>query len=192
MESPESNPPFVSRAGQKLDAAMETFGVDATGLICADLGSHTGGFVECLLRRGAAKVYAVERGRGVLHWRLRQDQRVRVQEGCNALHWRPPSPVDLVTMDLGWTPQRLAIPSALVMLRTGGRIISLIKPQYEATKTQLRGGVVIPEALDEIAETVRGQLAALAVAVTGWITSPIRGTGGNTEYLALLAPAPNA
>jgi 23S rRNA (cytidine1920-2'-O)/16S rRNA (cytidine1409-2'-O)-methyltransferase len=182
-------PPFVSRAGRKLDAALDAFDLDVGGWVCADLGSHTGGFVDCLLRRGAAKVYAVERGTRVLHWRLRTDPRVVVQEGCNALHWRPPAPVDLVTIDLGWTPQRLAVKAALQMCGPEGRVISLVKPQYEARADQRRGGVVTPESLAEVVADVRRQLGELGVHVAGWMASPLRGTGGNVEHLALLAPA---
>ena len=189
MSEPDASPPFVSRAGAKLDAAIEAFGIEVGGLICADLGSHTGGFVDCLLRRGAKRIYAVERGRGVLHWRLRQDPRVVVCEGCSALHFRPPAPVELVTIDLGWTPQRLAVPAALEMLAPAGRIVSLIKPQYESDPTQRRGGVVTAEALEAVLEAVRGQLATLDVRVEGWMRSPIRGSGGNVEALALLRAA---
>lgn len=186
MSDAPDSPPFVSRAGGKLDAAVVAFGVEVAGRTCADLGSHTGGFVDCLLRRGAERVYAVEAGKGVLHWRLRNDPRVVVCEGCNALHWRPPAPVDLVSVDLGWTPQRLAIPAALGMIRPGGLVITLVKPQYEAEAAQRRGGLVRPEAIAAVLDAVRGQLARLHVTIEGWMESPIRGTKGNVEYLAQL------
>src|SRR4051812_11330036 len=97
---------FISRAGQKLDHALTAFGVGVGGLVCADLGSNTGGFVDCLLQRGASRVYAVDTGYGVLDWKLRKDPRVVVMERTNAMHVRLPEPVDLVTIDVAWTRQR--------------------------------------------------------------------------------------
>src|SRR5438046_1543242 len=103
---------FASRAGQKLNHALDVFVIDVTGLICADLGSNVGGFVDCLLQRGAAKVYAVEKGYGVLEWRLRKDPRVVVMERVNAMHVKLPEAVDLVTIDVAWTRQRNILPAA--------------------------------------------------------------------------------
>src|SRR5678809_598758 len=98
--------PFVSRAGLKLEHALHHFGIDAQGFTCADLGSNTGGFVDCLLQRGAAKVYAVDTGYGVLEWKLRKDPRVVVMERTNAMHVVLPEPVEVVTIDVAWTKQR--------------------------------------------------------------------------------------
>ena len=103
---------YVSRGGHKLAAALGAFQIDARGLVCTDLGSHVGGFVDCLLQHGAARVYAVEPGYGVLDYRLRQDARVVVCERTNALHYASPEPCDLVTIDVGWTAQRLVLPAA--------------------------------------------------------------------------------
>src|SRR3954453_11299902 len=103
---------FVSRAGQKLEHALNVFGVDVSGLVCADLGSNVGGFVDCLLRHGAAKVYAVEKGYGVLEWKLRRDPRVVVMERANAMHIALPERVALVTIDVAWTRQRHILPAA--------------------------------------------------------------------------------
>ena len=108
--------PFVSRAGLKLEHAMQTFGLDAAGKVCADLGSNTGGFVDCLLRRGAARVYAVDTGYGVLEWKLRNDPRVVVMERTNAMHVVLPEKVQIVTIDVAWTRQQRILPAAARIL----------------------------------------------------------------------------
>src|SRR5438128_543365 len=104
--------PFVSRAGQKLQHALATFDIDVTGKACADLGCSTGGFTDCLLQQGAAKVYAIDTGYGVLDWKLRNDPRVIVMERTNAMHVTLPQPVEIVTIDVAWTKQRHILPSA--------------------------------------------------------------------------------
>src|ERR1700761_4113773 len=128
--------PFVSRAGQKLDHALDAFGVGVAGLACADLGCNVGGFVDCLLQRGAAKVYAVDTGYGVLEWKLRKDPRVVVMERTNAMHVDLPEPVSLVTIDVAWTRQRNILPAAgrILSREPGARVVTLIKPHYEADK----------------------------------------------------------
>jgi 23S rRNA (cytidine1920-2'-O)/16S rRNA (cytidine1409-2'-O)-methyltransferase len=134
-----SSPTFVSRGGLKLHHALTHFQLSVQGLTAADFGCSTGGFTDCLLQRGAAKVYAVDTGYGVLDWKLRNDPRVVVMERTNCLHAAPPSEVvatggvDLIVIDASWTPQRLVIPAALAWLKqsTEARIISLIKPHYE-------------------------------------------------------------
>ena len=177
--------PFASRGGEKLDAALRAFGIVPAGCTCADLGCSTGGFTDCLLRHGAARVFAVDTAYGQLAWKLRQDQRVTVMERTNALHAEPPEMVELVTIDLGWTKQDRAVPAALRWLKPDGRIITLIKPHYEAGK---------PDPTDEeaaqITQRVIAGLPKHGVTVIGQIPSPIRGgKGGNIEYLALLAPS---
>ncbi|TFG88259.1 MAG: TlyA family RNA methyltransferase, partial [Gemmatimonadales bacterium] len=124
---------FVSRAGRKLAAALDAFGLDVAGAICADFGCNVGGFTDCLLRRRAARVYAVDTGYGALAWTLRTSDRVVVMERTNALHCPVPEPVDLVTIDVGWTPQSRIVPAAMRWLKPagGGRIVSLLKPHYE-------------------------------------------------------------
>ena len=123
---------FVSRAGEKLDHAIEEFEIQVEGLACADFGCNVGGFTDCLLKRGASSVIAIETGYGVLEWKLRNDSRVDVRERTNALHAEPPeTPVDLVVIDLAWTPQRLALPAADAWLGPEGRILTLVKPHYE-------------------------------------------------------------
>jgi len=118
---PDRRGKFVSRAGEKLDAALEAFGVDVAGCVCADFGCNVGGFTDCLLRRGAAKVYAVDTGYGALAWRLRKDPRVVVMERTNALYAPIPEPVDLVAVDVAWTPQKVIVPAAMRWLGWGAQ-----------------------------------------------------------------------
>jgi 23S rRNA (cytidine1920-2'-O)/16S rRNA (cytidine1409-2'-O)-methyltransferase len=187
MSAPDC--PYVSRAGLKLAAALDAFGVDVTGAVCCDLGSHTGGFVDCLLQRGAARVHAVDPGYGILDYKLRRDARVVVHERTNALHFACPECCDLVTIDVGWTPQRLILPPAGRCLGLGGRVITLVKPQYEAPKSWLERGVVPAERLAEVLATCRTDVSGLGWQLQGEIESPLRGHGGNTEFLWLLVPA---
>ncbi len=207
--NPET-PTYASRAGQKLHTALETFDLDVSGLICADLGCSTGGFVDCLLQHGAKHVYAVDTAYGELAWKLRQDPRVTVLERSNALHLEPVAVCDLVTVDLGWTPQHLAIPAASRWLapgtvdsqRTGGtgaaaksgggRIISLIKPHYEDTRKAFAGkkkGTLDDDQAGVITERVIQDLEKQGFKTLKTVQSPIRGgKGGNLEVLALLQP----
>ena len=174
---------YVSRAGQKLAHALEIFGIAPAGWVCADLGSSTGGFVDCLVQRGAAKVYAVERGYGVIDYRLRSDSRVVIMERTDALHVQLPEPVRLVTIDVGWTRQRLILPAAKRMLAEDGQIVSLIKPHYEADADRLTGGVLPDGEVESVLEQVRSQLGGLGLRLEGETQSPIRGRAGNLEYL---------
>lgn len=176
---------FASRAGEKLDCALAQFQIAVSDLVCADLGSDRGGFVDCLLQHGAKKVYAVERGYGLLEWNLRNDPRVVVLERTNALHVRLPELVDFISIDVGWTPQKLVIPKALELLRPQGQIVSLLKPQYEVEKKFLRQGKVLPEELPAIVDTVTKTLRELPnCQFVSIIESPLTGkSGGNVEYL---------
>lgn len=199
LQMPSDDPTYVSRAGLKLQAALAAFGVEPAGLTCADLGCSTGGFTDCLLKHGARHVYAVDTAYGELAWTLRQDPRVTVLERSNALHTQPLAPCDLVTVDLGWTPQRLAIPAAGRWLadRADARIITLIKPHYEASDRAMadppRGQARKRGKLDDaqarqVAEQVMQNLEAMGFTSLAQIPSPIRGgKGGNLEVLALLA-----
>lgn len=191
---------FVSRGGLKLQHALDAFRLDPAGLVCADLGCSTGGFTDCLLARGAARVFAVDTAYGQLAWRLRNHPDVTVMERRNALHVEPPEPVDLVVVDLGWTRQDKAVPAALAWLKPSGRIVSLVKPHYEAPRARLRpGGVLEPADAERIALDVRDRLPALGVRVAGWTKSPVLGGAvsgkrkrkgsGNPEWLVLLDPA---
>jgi 23S rRNA (cytidine1920-2'-O)/16S rRNA (cytidine1409-2'-O)-methyltransferase len=178
---------FVSRAGQKLDHALRSFGIDVTGKTCADLGCNTGGFTDCLLQHGAAKIYAVDTGYGVLDWKLRNDPRVVVMERTNAMHVRLDEPMDWVTIDVAWTRQRHILPAAKRLLGNGGQVITLVKPHYEADAAMLRGGVLPADRLDAVLAAVADDVRAAGFTVLQTIPSPIKGAKGNTEALWLLS-----
>lgn len=189
---------FVSRAGAKLEHALEEFKLDVTGLRCADFGCNVGGFTDCLLQRGAKHVTAIDTGYGALAWKLRQDPRVETRERTNALHAEAPAGgVDLVVLDLAWTPQRLAIPAALKWLAPGGRIITLIKPHYELRdeeKAWLDRGFLPHERVPGVVTRVEAEMPALGATVMGSTQSPLvggktskkAGVPGNIEWLTLL------
>lgn len=197
--------PYVSRGGLKLEHALREFAIDANGLVCADLGASTGGFTDCLLRHGAARVYAVDTAYGELAWTLRNDPRVVVMERSNALHTDPAPEigaaggVDLVVLDLGWTRQQFAIPAALRWLGPDGRIISLIKPHYEAGDRSRAGATSVvlaePEA-EAIASRIARQMPEWGARTLAMTKSPVLGGAlsvrkkvkgaGNAEWLALL------
>ena len=190
---------FVSRAGLKLDHALREFGLDVAGLVCADFGCNVGGFTDCLLRRDATKVFAIDTGYGALAWTLRNDPRVVVMERTNALHVQPPleEPVRLVVMDMGWTPQRLCVPAGLKWLRGRGRIVSLVKPHYEveaAEKHLLKRGVLEEHESERIFQRVLEQFETWGARALNSTRSPLLGGAGkgrvhgNAEYLVLLEP----
>ena len=185
-------PAFVSRAGEKLAAALDAFELNVAGSICADFGCNVGGFTDCLLQRAAGKVYAVDTGYGTLAWKLRKCARVVVMERTNALHVELPEPADLVTIDVAWTPQERAIPAALRLLRPGGNVVSLLKPHYELAKLAGRKcfeGLSDQEA-DDVCRTVCRRLAESGWDVRAAMRSVIRGKGGTLEYLLWLSRAP--
>jgi len=179
---------FVGRAGDKLDAALTAFAIDPAGWTCADFGCNVGGFTHCLLTRGAARVYAVDTGYGALAWTLRQDPRVVVMERTNALYADVPEPVDLVAIDVAWTPQKLIVPAARKWLKPGGTIVSLLKPHYELAKLQGKKPRVplTAEQSAEVVQEVSRQLAELGCPVQAVLPSTVIGKGGNTEYLLLI------
>jgi 23S rRNA (cytidine1920-2'-O)/16S rRNA (cytidine1409-2'-O)-methyltransferase len=179
---------FVSRAGQKLHHALVTFQISAAGKTCADLGSNTGGFTDCLLQSGAKKLYAIDTGYGVLDYKLRKNPRVVVMERTNAMHAALPETVDLVTIDVAWTKQKHILPAARTMLAPAGEVVTLIKPHYEADAKLLRRGVLPPEQLDAVLEHVKSDIAAAQFEVVAITTSPIKGAKGNVEMLAHLQP----
>jgi 23S rRNA (cytidine1920-2'-O)/16S rRNA (cytidine1409-2'-O)-methyltransferase len=191
--------PYVSRGGLKLHHALDAFSINPSGLACADLGANVGGFTDCLLQRGATRVYAVDTGYGVLAWKLRNDPRVVVMERTNALHAEAPrgegegTDVRLVAVDLAWTPQRHAIPAALRWLGETGGIVSLIKPHYEVKRDEkalLRKGVLEEGEARRIAERTAAEMGSMGVRVLGFVESPIAGGAGkgnargNREWLA--------
>lgn len=181
--------PWVSRGGLKLVKGLDEFGIDPAGLTAVDVGASTGGFTDVLLARGAARVYAVDVGHGQLAWKLRTDPRVVVLEKTNARHLTTahiPDPLDLVVCDASFIGLELVLPAALALAVPGGRLVALIKPQFEVGKGRVgKGGVVRePELHREVCERVRAWLDGLP----GWRTlgvveSPITGPEGNKEFL---------
>ena len=199
----DSGPRFVSRGGEKLEAALEAFSIDVTGLTCADVGASTGGFTDCLLQRGAARVYAIDVGKGILHWKLRNDRRVVVMEQTNARFVESlPEPVSLVTVDASfislkillpvikqWTPLRLPPFSQKMGGRQEEGIIALIKPQFEAGRKDVaRGDGVIrdPEIHRQVLLDVLSFAQYEGFQPRGLIRSPLLGPKGNTEFLVWL------
>jgi 23S rRNA (cytidine1920-2'-O)/16S rRNA (cytidine1409-2'-O)-methyltransferase len=186
----EHGSPFVSRGGEKLAAALRIFAFDPAGLVCADVGASTGGFTDCLLQNGAAKVYAIDVGKGILHWKLRQDQRVVVMEKTNARFVeRLPESIDLVTIDTSFISLKVLLPVVKDWLATPGQVIALIKPQFEAGRAQAaRGEGVIRD--PAIHRQVLGEILHFAqaqgFALYGLATSPLHGPKGNLEFLAWL------
>jgi 23S rRNA (cytidine1920-2'-O)/16S rRNA (cytidine1409-2'-O)-methyltransferase len=184
---------YVSRGGFKLEGALKGFGLDVSGLRCLDLGASTGGFTDCLLQHGAREVVAVDVGHGQLHWRLRQDQRVRVYEGINArdlscLTDEKVEPFDLAVADVSFISLRLILPPAFDLLGYGGRIVALIKPQFEAGRAEVgKGGIVRDAAVRErVVQSLIEWAKAFPVESAGVIPSPIPGRDGNEEFLWLL------
>ena len=181
---------FVSRGGEKLKEAFQRFSLRVEGRVCADLGASTGGFTDCLLQHGAARVYAVDVGRGQLHWKLRQDPRVIVMDDRNARHLRRadfPEPVRFVAIDVSFISLTKILPAAKDILEPGGEAVTLIKPQFEAGRTEVgRGGVVRDEAVRAaVVERVRAfGSAEVGLEWLGVCPSPIRGPAGNVEFLA--------
>jgi len=183
--------PWVSRGGVKLAAALDAFGVSPAGKRCLDVGASTGGFTHVLLERGAAQVVALDVGRGQLDWRLRQDPRVVVKEGVNARYVAReelPGPFGLITVDVSFISLRLVLPALVALLAERSDIVVLVKPQFEAGRTQVaKGGVVRDPVVREGA--IEGVLAAardLDLECVARIPSPIPGPAGNVEELAHL------
>jgi 23S rRNA (cytidine1920-2'-O)/16S rRNA (cytidine1409-2'-O)-methyltransferase len=188
----DHGPRYVSRGGEKLDAALAAFGLtELGGRVCVDVGASTGGFTDCLLQHGAGKVYAVDVGYGELHWKLRNDPRVVVMERTNARYVTGfPEPVVFVTVDASFISLRILLPVVCEWIKAlGGEVVALIKPQFEAGRAEVsRGDGVIQDleihrrVLREIVEFARGQ----EFAVLGLIRSPLKGPKGNVEFLVHL------
>jgi 23S rRNA (cytidine1920-2'-O)/16S rRNA (cytidine1409-2'-O)-methyltransferase len=183
---------YVSRGGGKLETAIEAFGLDVTGLIALDAGASTGGFTDCLLQHGGARVYAVDVGTAQLHEKLRADPRVVSLEQVNLRHAPAdllPEPVDLVVADLSFISLTLVLPSCLKFLKPGGRLVVLVKPQFELTPEKVgKGGVVREEvyqreAVDKVTGFARDELG---LALLGVVPSKVKGPKGNQEYLVCL------
>ncbi len=203
----DAGPRFVSRGGEKLDAALEAFALDVRGLVCADVGASTGGFTDCLLQRGAAKVFAIDVGKGILHWKIRNDPRVVVMEEANARFVESlPEKIDLVTIDASFISLKTLLPvvktwfTPLHLLpfsekmggaprRGEGGVIALIKPQFEAGKKDVaRGEGVIrdPAVHKQVLVDVLTFAQSDGWSVRGLIRSPLLGPKGNVEFLAWL------
>ncbi len=185
----EEDPLYVSRGGRKLKGAIEAFGIDPTGMVVMDVGASTGGFTDCILQEGARKVYAVDVGCGQLDYRLRQDPRVVVMEEVNARYPIPlPEKVDLATIDLSFISVEKVIPPVANLLKDGGYLLVLIKPQFEAKRREVGKGGVIKDPL--LHATVLGRFITWVVAhdfrLKGLVASPILGSSGNKEFFALL------
>lgn len=177
---------YVSRGGLKLEHALATFKLDVSGLVCADLGASTGGFSDCLLQHGAARVYAIDVGHGQIDYRLRNDPRVVLMERVNARNLpRLPEPIDAITADLSFISLTKVLPAAERSLRRGGRLVVLVKPQFEARRGEVGKGGVVREPL--IHAAVLGRLARWLTAegyrILGLTASPVLGAAGNREFL---------
>jgi len=181
--------PYVSRGGLKLERALEVFGIPVAGRIALDVGSSTGGFTDCLLQRGAAKVYAVDVGTNQLAWKLRQDPRVVSMEKTNirdVTAAQIPEPVDLIVCDASFIGLRTALPAALALAAPDAHLVALIKPQFEVGKGRVgKGGIVRePELHKEVCDTIAAWLAEQpGWTVLGVTESPITGAEGNKEFL---------
>jgi 23S rRNA (cytidine1920-2'-O)/16S rRNA (cytidine1409-2'-O)-methyltransferase len=179
-------PAFVSRGGEKLQAALESFGLEVAGKRCADVGASTGGFTDCLLQRGAARVFAIDVGHGILHWKLRQDLRVVVLERTN-VRYLPAleSAVDLVTIDVAFISLRLVLPVVVRWLAPDGDVVALVKPQFEAGREAVgKGGVVRDSAVHRrVLDSTVAAMQAAGLGVQAVLRSPLRGPKGNVEFL---------
>jgi len=187
--SVEQGPDFVSRGGVKLQAALDAFHVAVKEFVCADVGASTGGFTDCLLQRGAARVYAIDVGRQQLHWKLRQDVRVISMERVNVRYLQTlPEPVDLVTVDVSFISLQLVLPVVAGWLKPEGEVIALVKPQFEAGRSEVkRGGVVKdPHVHRRVVEQVIAAGSTTGLYPAGLIRSPLKGPKGNLECLLWL------
>lgn len=186
--------PYVSRGGLKLERALDAFGVDVAGAVCVDIGASTGGFTHCLLEREATRVYAIDVGYGQLDWRLRTDPRVVNLERVNVRYLDPariPEPADLVVIDVSFISLELVLPVAVRLLAPGGRMITLVKPQFEAGKGEVgKGGIVRSRAKQRGAvEKVVRAAGALGLQLSGLAAAPEVKPRANVEYFALFQQA---
>ena len=179
-----AGPRFVSRGGEKLDGALEDFAIGVGGKVVLDVGASTGGFTDCVLQRGARRVYAIDVGRGQLDWKLRTDARVVSREGVNArVGFELPEPVDLIVADLSFISLRIGLPPSFRLLRDGGDVVALVKPQFEAGRDAVgRGGIVRdPAARAAAAVRVAEAFTALGVGAVAIAASRLAGREGNRE-----------
>jgi 23S rRNA (cytidine1920-2'-O)/16S rRNA (cytidine1409-2'-O)-methyltransferase len=182
-------PPFISRGGIKLDYALDCFQLDVSAKVVADIGASTGGFTDCLLKRGAGRVYAIDVGYGQLDYRLRRDPRVVVMERVNARYPIPlPERVDLATLDLSFISVEKVIPSVAQLVKKGGCLVVLIKPQFEARRGEVGKGGIVKQPI--VHARVLGRFIRWIVEhgfrLGGLVASPILGASGNREFFLLL------
>ena len=183
-------PKYVGRGGLKMEGALEHYGLDVTGRVCLDIGASTGGFTDCLLQHGAAKVYAFDVGTNQLAWKIRSDTRVISREGFNVRHLQPedlPESLDLIVADVSFISLTLVLPPTLPLLRAGGDAVVLVKPQFELSREEIgKGGIVREPEFHEKACTKIRQFIEDTPGVrwAGLMDSPIKGTDGNREFLA--------
>jgi 23S rRNA (cytidine1920-2'-O)/16S rRNA (cytidine1409-2'-O)-methyltransferase len=181
--------PYVSRGGVKLAAALDAFAIDPAGLVCADVGASTGGFTDCLLQRGALRVYAIDVGYGQLDAKLRGDPRVVVLEKVNARELSAdhlPEPVSLAALDLSFISVRKVLPALLPRLSPRARVVILVKPQFEAGRSDVGKGGIVRDARvrERVVREILDDAGSMGLSGIGVIPSPIRGAKGNQEYLA--------
>ena len=182
-----SKPRYVGRGGLKLEAALHHFAIDPTGCTCLDLGSSTGGFTDCLLQHGAARVYAIDSGTNQLDWKLRNDARVTVHENQNARlldRTHVPEPIDLLVCDVSFISVTLVLPPAIPLLRERAHMVILIKPQFEAGRDQVgKGGIIRDKQVhQQVCQRIESFVQQLGYQ-TSIIDSPILGAEGNREFL---------
>ncbi len=183
--------PYVSRGGLKLRRALDEFQIDVTGLVAVDVGSSTGGFTDCLLQAGAVQVFAIDVGYGQLAWKLQQDPRVISMEKTNIRHVTPEQihgDPALAVIDASFISLAKVLPATAALVQPGGRIIALIKPQFEAARSDVGAGGIIrdPVIHERVIEDVRRTAVDLGLTVCGLCESPITGADGNREFLILL------
>jgi 23S rRNA (cytidine1920-2'-O)/16S rRNA (cytidine1409-2'-O)-methyltransferase len=191
----DSGPRFVSRGGEKLEGALDTFAIDVKGFVCADVGSSTGGFTDCMLQRGATKVYAIDVGKGILHWKLRNDRRVVVMEQMNARFLESlPEPVSMITVDASFISLKVLLPTIKKWVSENTQLLCLIKPQFEAGKKDVsRGDGVIrnPEIHKQVLLDVLNYAKAEGFGLRGLVKSTLLGPKGNVEFLLWMDTHPN-
>lgn len=180
---------YVGRGGVKLEAALREFHIDVRDYVCLDVGASTGGFTDCLLQHGARKVIAIDVGHNQIDWRIRTDERVEVREGINARYLQPQdfdTQFDLIVMDVSFISATKVLPAIVPLLKNDGRLVTLIKPQFEVGRTEVgKGGIVRdPDKHARVIDEVNIAANALGVTVRRVLESPLRGADGNIEFLA--------
>ncbi len=196
LELTGADHPFVGRGGIKLDGALTALRVEVAGRTALDIGASTGGFTDCLLKRGAARVFALDVGRGLLDWSLRRDPRVVTVEGKNARYLLPgdlPGPVDLAVADVSFISLRLVLAPLPPVLLPGAEVVALVKPQFEVGKGEVGKGGIVRDPGKHLSalRSVVSAASALGFGVRGACPSPITGAEGNREFFLHLAPAPS-